>query len=59
MFHLAQRGWLIADGIAASMKQNEALLLENKVLWAAVYVDPMHRILLDDEQLTKGKDVHV
>ncbi|GFG35770.1 hypothetical protein Cfor_03940, partial [Coptotermes formosanus] len=48
-------GGLTADGIVASMKKREALLLENKILLAAIYVDPVHRILLNDEQLTKGK----
>ena len=38
------------------MKQREKVLLENKIFLAAVYVDPMHRILLDDQQLTKGKE---
>ncbi|KAM3934836.1 uncharacterized protein RB166_002224 [Leptodactylus fuscus] len=56
MFHLSQRGGLIASGIATSMKRREELLLQNNILLAAVYVDPMHRILLDDQQLTKGKE---
>ncbi|XP_073521308.1 protein MIS12 homolog isoform X1 [Phyllobates terribilis] len=53
---LSQKGGLIADGIAASMKRRETQLLESKILLAAVYVDPSHRILLDDQQLTKGKE---
>ncbi|KAM3921449.1 uncharacterized protein RB166_010830 [Leptodactylus fuscus] len=53
MFRLSQRGGLIASGIATSMKRREELLLQNNVPLAAVYVDPMHRILLDDQQLTK------
>ena len=56
MFCLSQKGALFASGIAASMKQREKVLLENKIFLAAVYVDPMHRILLDDQQLTKGKE---
>ncbi|KAM4044019.1 uncharacterized protein ACNLHF_008128 [Anomaloglossus baeobatrachus] len=56
LFCLSQRGGLIADAISASMKRRERQLLENKILLAAVYVDPSHRILLDDQQLTKGKE---
>ncbi|KAM4037493.1 uncharacterized protein ACNLHF_016084 [Anomaloglossus baeobatrachus] len=56
MFHLSQRGGLIASGIATSMKWREELLLQNNILFAAVHVDPMHRILLDDQQLSKGKE---
>ena len=56
MFCLSQKGAIFASGIAASMKQREKVLLENKIFLAAVYVDPMHRILLDDQQLTKGKE---
>ncbi|KAM4028644.1 uncharacterized protein ACNLHF_023936 [Anomaloglossus baeobatrachus] len=56
MFRLSQRGGLIASGIATSMKRREELLLQNNILLAAVYVDPMHRILLDDQQLSKGKE---
>ncbi|XP_073534699.1 uncharacterized protein [Phyllobates terribilis] len=55
MLRLSQRGGLVASGIATSMKWREELLLQNNILLAAVYVDPMHRILLDDQQLTKGK----
>ncbi|XP_073409851.1 uncharacterized protein [Dendrobates tinctorius] len=55
LFCLSQRGGLIADRISASMKRRETQLLENKIFLAAVYVDPSHRILLDDQQLTKGK----
>ncbi|KAM4018767.1 LOW QUALITY PROTEIN: uncharacterized protein ACNLHF_008010 [Anomaloglossus baeobatrachus] len=56
MFHLSQRGGLIASGIATSMKRREELLLQNNILLAAVYVDPVHQILLDDQQLSKGKE---
>ncbi|XP_073510784.1 uncharacterized protein [Phyllobates terribilis] len=56
LFCLSQRGGLIADGNSASMKRRETQLLENKMFLAAVYVDPSHRILLDDQQLTKGKE---
>ncbi|CAB4059013.1 unnamed protein product [Lepeophtheirus salmonis] len=33
----------------------KTLLLDNKILLDAPYVDPMHRILLDDEQTIKAK----
>ncbi|XP_073410249.1 uncharacterized protein [Dendrobates tinctorius] len=56
LFCLSQRGGLIADGISASKKRRETPLLENNIFLAAVYVDPSHRILLDDQQLTKGKE---
>ncbi|KAM4053246.1 LOW QUALITY PROTEIN: uncharacterized protein ACNLHF_005976 [Anomaloglossus baeobatrachus] len=56
MFRLSQRGGLIASGIATSMKRREELLLQNNILLEAVYVDPMHRILLDNQQLSKGKE---
>ncbi|KAM9307836.1 uncharacterized protein PAF06_011978 [Gastrophryne carolinensis] len=56
IFRLSQKGGIIASGIATSMKEREELLLENNILLAAVYVDPMHRILLNDQQLKKGKE---
>ncbi|XP_073415086.1 uncharacterized protein [Dendrobates tinctorius] len=56
LFCLSQRGGLTADGISASMKWRETQILENKIFLAAVYVDPSHHILLDDQQLTKGKE---
>ena len=37
MFCLFQKGALFASGIAASMKQREKVLLENKIFLAAVY----------------------
>ncbi|KAM4049182.1 LOW QUALITY PROTEIN: uncharacterized protein ACNLHF_006937, partial [Anomaloglossus baeobatrachus] len=55
MFCLSQRGGLIASGIATSMKRREELLLQNNILLAAVYVDPMHRINSQEEQEEFGR----
>lgn len=54
-YRLSQIGGIVADSIRASMLRREELLLDNNVLLAAIYVDPMHRILLTDEQKAKGK----
>ena len=37
------------------MKKREGLLLENEILLAAVYIDPMNRILLSEDQIAKAK----
>jgi hypothetical protein len=37
------------EGIVSSMKKRGGLLLENKILLAAVYIDPMNRILLSED----------
>ncbi|KAM5125247.1 LOW QUALITY PROTEIN: uncharacterized protein ACMZJ9_022334 [Mantella aurantiaca] len=50
-----QNGGLIAEGIASSMRKRESLLLENELLLAAIYVDPMSRLLLNSEQTATGK----
>ena len=55
-FRMSQSGCLIAEGITNSMKRREALLLGNKVLLASIYIDPMHRILLNDDQLSNGRN---
>ena len=39
----------------ASMEKRETVLLENDVLLAAVFVDPMYRITLTEEQQERGK----
>ncbi|XP_076818099.1 uncharacterized protein LOC143463498 isoform X2 [Clavelina lepadiformis] len=37
------------------MERREQALFANDVLLAAVYVDPMYRVILNDEQHSKGK----
>ena len=37
------------------MECHERVLLDNNVLPAAVYVDPMYRVTLNDEKRAKGK----
>ncbi|KAG7158718.1 Kynurenine/alpha-aminoadipate aminotransferase-like 2 [Homarus americanus] len=53
---LNKSGGLIAEGIVSSMKRRENVLLDNKILLAAVYLDPMNRILLDNDRTSKGKE---
>lgn len=55
VFRLSQTGGIIADGIKDSMLIREIKLLDNSVLLAAIYVDPMHRVILTEEQLIRGK----
>ncbi|XP_073501668.1 uncharacterized protein [Phyllobates terribilis] len=55
LFFLSQRGGLIADGISASMKRRGHSYWKIFFFWH-LFVDPSHRILLDDQQLTKGKE---
>lgn len=56
IFRLTQTGGVLAQGIVSSMKKREVLLLENTILLAAVYIDPMNRVLLNGDQITKGKE---
>ncbi|GFG29456.1 hypothetical protein Cfor_08213, partial [Coptotermes formosanus] len=55
LYRLNKNGGLIAEGIASSMMKRESLLLENEILLAAIYVDPMSRLLLNSEQTATGK----
>ncbi|KAM5158321.1 LOW QUALITY PROTEIN: uncharacterized protein ACMZJ9_009610 [Mantella aurantiaca] len=55
LYRLNKNGGLIAEGIASSMRKRESLLLENELLLAAIYVDPMSRLLLNSEQTATGK----
>ncbi|KAM9308920.1 LOW QUALITY PROTEIN: uncharacterized protein PAF06_013141 [Gastrophryne carolinensis] len=55
LYHLNKNGGLIAEGIASSMVKRESLFLENEILLAAIYVDPMSRLLLNSEQTATGK----
>ena len=56
IFNLSKAEGLIAEGIVSSMKKREGLLLENEILLAAVYIDPMNRILLSEDQIAKAKE---
>lgn len=38
------------------MNKREQLLLQNEILLAAIYIDPMSRILLNDHQIAKAKE---
>lgn len=55
IFVLSKKGGLIAEGIVSSMKKRENILLDNDLLLSSVYIDPKHRILLDDEQINRAK----
>ena len=48
-------GGPVADGIQRSMQKREATLMNKSVLLAAIYVDPMHTILLTGDQTDRGK----
>ena len=47
---------MIAEGIVSSMKKREVQLLENTILLSAIYVDPMNKVLLNEEQNAKSKE---
>jgi hypothetical protein len=48
---------MIAEGIVSSMKKREVQLLENTILLSAIiYVDPMKKVLLNEEQNAKSKE---
>lgn len=55
IFKFSQTGGMIADAIKTSMLRREKSLLDNSLLLAAIYVDPMYRITLSEEQLNRGK----
>ena len=56
IFKFSQIGGDMAEAMKSSMEHREKVLLNNSVLLAAVYVDPMYRVLLQDEELAKGKN---
>jgi hypothetical protein len=56
IFYLSKAGGLISGGIVSSVKKRAGLLLENKILLAAVYIDPMNRILLSEDQIAKAEE---
>ena len=55
IFRMTQIGGLIAEEIKDSMVRREAFLLDNDILLAAIYVDPLYRVSLNDSQLIKAK----
>ncbi|XP_077975500.1 uncharacterized protein LOC144431349 [Styela clava] len=55
IYKLSQSSSIIADAIKAFMLRREKCLLDNPVLLAAIYVDPMYRVTLSEEQLIRGK----
>ncbi|XP_023239226.1 uncharacterized protein LOC111637867 [Centruroides sculpturatus] len=56
MHQLDKTGGIVANAILSSMRKREIQLLDNKILLAAIYVDPMNRILLNDNQIASGKE---
>lgn len=55
IFDMTKKGGLIAEGIVNSMNRREPQLTDNDILLASVFVDPKHRILLDEEQCKTAK----
>ena len=55
IFKFSQIGDILADAMRTSMECREKALLDSNVLLAAVYVDPMYRVTLNDEERAKGK----
>ena len=51
----SQIGDTLADAMRTSVECREKVLLDNNVLLAAVYVDPMYRVTLNDEERSKRK----
>ena len=52
---LTKKTGLPAETLRASMKQREVQFLNNKILLAGVYVDPMNRVLLTEIQKNEAK----
>ena len=46
---------ILVDAMRTSIECREKVLLDNNVLLAAVYVDPLYRVTLNDEERAKGK----
>ena len=55
IYRLTEIGGFIADDIRKSMVQIELTLLDNKILLAAIYVDPMYRVIRTENQLNRAK----
>ena len=51
MFTLSKADCRIADAIKSSTIRREKNLLNNNLLLAGIYVDPMHRVTLSNEQI--------
>ena len=52
---MTKNGSPIAEGIVNSMNRREPQLTDNDILLDAVFVDPKHRILLDEDQCKTAK----
>ena len=55
IFKFSQIGDILTDAMRISMECREKVLLDNNVLLAAVYVDPIYRVTLKDEERAEGK----
>ena len=55
IFKFSQIGGILTDAMRTSLERHEKVLLDHNVLLAAVYVDPMYRVTLNDEERAKGK----
>ncbi|XP_076057964.1 uncharacterized protein LOC143035181 isoform X2 [Oratosquilla oratoria] len=53
--YLSCTGSIIADGIMKSMLCRESTVLDNDILLAAVYVDPMYRVTLKEDEQVRAK----
>ena len=54
IFTLSKADCMIADAIKSSMMHREKTFLNNNLLLAAIYVDPMQRFMLSNEQIDGG-----
>ena len=55
IFKFSQIGDILADAMRTSIECRGKVLLDNNVLLVAVYVNPMYRVTLNDEERAKGK----
>ena len=55
IFRLNQNGGPLAEEIRDSMVRRESILLDNDILLAAIYVDPMCSVSLTEIQQNKAK----
>ena len=53
LFRLNQRGGLVAEIMTSSLRRREELILGNSILVSAIYIDPLSRILLTEDQKEK------
>ena len=54
IFKFSQIGGILADAMRTSMECHKNVLLDSNMLLAAVYVDPIYRATLNDEECAKG-----